>query len=145
MSTSICTQEEIKLFLDESLGGAPGNLTCEYLKAEHGISLGVQQDGYFLVRENRYGRPMLRATLSKTSGALLGPMIAMLDAKAASGFVVITLKINVMECSRAMGDFSWAAKVQNMMSQKDYVGVLISLAERKECDFSNLFKRIKDL
>jgi len=145
MSTSICTQEEIRLFLNESLGGAPGNLTCEYLKAEHGISLGVQQDGYFLIRENRYGRPMIKATLSKTSGALLGPMIAMLDAKAASGFAIITLKVNVMECSKVTGDFSWAAKVQNMMSQKDHVGVLISLAAQKECDFSNLYNRIKGL
>jgi hypothetical protein len=144
MSTSVCTDQEIQAFLNESLGSIPGNLTCEYLKAEHGISLGIQQDGFFLIRENRYGRPFIKASLSKASGALIGPMIAVLDAKSANGLVVMTLRLNVNECS-SVSSISWMTKANAMLTKKDYIGVLIMLASNDRCDFKNLSDRIKAL
>ena len=144
MSTSICTEQETQLFLNETLGKIPGNLTCEYLKAEHGISLGIQQDGYFLIRENRNGRPMIRASISKASGALIGPLITMLDANAASGLLTLTLRLNIRECA-VYSSPAWRDKANTMLSQGDHVGVLIMLASNAKCDFKNLYSRVKGL
>jgi hypothetical protein len=144
MSSSVCTDQEIQAFLNESLGDIPGNLTCEYLKAEHGISLGIQQDGFFLTRENRLGRPMLKASLSKASGALIGPMIAVLDSKSANGLVILTLRVNIRDCAPT-SSVEWRVKARNMLSTGDYIGVLIMLASNESCDFKNLAERIKAL
>jgi hypothetical protein len=143
MSTSVCTDQEINRMINESMGRTAGTLACEYLKAEHGISLGIQQDGYFLIRENKYGRPFIRASLSKASGALIGPAIALLDKNANEGFLLAILDTNIKNCFRNNSDIDFFLKAKNMLSAKDYAGVLITIASQEKCEFHNVFELLK--
>ncbi len=53
MTTSICTEELRKAVSSDPHKSIPSNITCEYLKTEHGITLLVQQDGFILTRPRK--------------------------------------------------------------------------------------------
>lgn len=146
MSTSACVDSDIQEILKDKLGDFPSRLSCEYLKAEHGITIFVQHEGVILTREPRGGRPFIRAALSKASGALIGPAIAVLDVNAPNALLSIVFRKNAEECAYTNGaGFIWYSEVSGMISRKDYVGALIKFAEKDECQFKSLWQKIKGL
>ncbi|WP_139044333.1 hypothetical protein [Marinobacterium stanieri] len=83
-----------------------------------------QHEGVIITREPRGGRPFIRATLSKASGALIGPAIAVLDVNAANALLSIVFRKNAEECAYENGaGVIWNAEVNGMISRKDYAGV----------------------
>ncbi|PSL12232.1 hypothetical protein CLV44_11967 [Marinobacterium halophilum] len=107
MTSSLCVDDDLKAFIEESFGDFPGRLSCEYLKAEHGITILVQHEGVILTREPKAGRPFMKATLSKASGAMIGPAIALLDAKGANALLSIIFRKNAKNVPIKM-ELTWA-------------------------------------
>ncbi len=142
MTTSICTEELRKAVSSDPHKSIPSNITCEYLKTEHGITLLVQQDGFILTRPPKNGRPLVKASVSKLSGALIGPLIATLDHNSAEGLAVWNVSQSIDECALKTSDFEWKIRARMLLSNKDIVGVIIMIASKNQCALESLSSRV---